>query len=664
MRHWRASPPLLVLVLCSATSASALSPPRPLSQYHKKYWQTEQNLPGNEVWAVDHAADGHLLVGTAAGLARFDGLRFTSPAIDASVDLAKESISALTRAADGSVWVATRDQGLYRCRDGSARRYDLDPKWGRVRWLLENPAGTLWASTDRALLQLVDDRFVAIPGVTGSRHWYSLAGDGRDTIWAVTAEGLSRVHNGKATRLVSNNDVGTVLSVARGAEGRVWAGTTQGLFRAPESRDRRPERVPGVSGLVVGILCESGGSVWVTTWGDGLYRVSGKSVEHWGAQDREGDLWIGMRTGGLGRWKETFIVPYDTPELTSGYLASAVTEDRRDGSLLLGTWRSGILRFRQERMERFPMLYNPLWISVRALAADARGSTWAAVGTGEIDEYDGARYHVHRLPGDMRASQPSAILADRKGRLWIGTEDKGVVWYRSGNPAGEEGTRILPEHRINVLLEDSGHQVWAGTNQGLYSALDHAPPILRAEIGRQYITSVSEDTQGRVWAGGHNGRIWIVLRDRVATLGPEQGIPPVTIFQVLDDGLGSYWISSPTGIIEVRRQEIESLLAGRNRHVNALVYRQEDGMRSIECHGLSQPAGLRDRQGHLWFPTVKGFVQVRPSDRRTLYTSRESACRGNPRSRWLRIPAILKSASARCDLGRRNNSASATGWRA
>ena len=80
---------MLGVLIWSATPDFALPPTRPLAEYYKKYWQTEQNLPGNEVWAMNYAPDGHLLVGTAAGLTRFDGLRFTTLGIDAPVDLAK-----------------------------------------------------------------------------------------------------------------------------------------------------------------------------------------------------------------------------------------------------------------------------------------------------------------------------------------------------------------------------------------------------------------------------------------------------------------------------------------------------------------------------------------------------------------------------------------------
>src|SRR5690606_41734709 len=40
-------------------------------------WGTEEGLPHSAVTALLQSRDGYLWVGTAAGLARFDGLRFT-----------------------------------------------------------------------------------------------------------------------------------------------------------------------------------------------------------------------------------------------------------------------------------------------------------------------------------------------------------------------------------------------------------------------------------------------------------------------------------------------------------------------------------------------------------------------------------------------------------
>src|SRR5690242_11397551 len=99
------------LWLWCAAHAMALTPARQLSEYHKKYWQTEQNLPGNEVRAIGYSPEGRFLVGTASGLASFDGNRFLSPPTDGAFDLSKEWVDTFISTRDGSLWVATHDHG-------------------------------------------------------------------------------------------------------------------------------------------------------------------------------------------------------------------------------------------------------------------------------------------------------------------------------------------------------------------------------------------------------------------------------------------------------------------------------------------------------------------------------------------------------------------------
>ena len=48
------------------------------TQYKIDVWQTEQGLPLNTVQAMYQSRTGYLWVGTAGGLARFDGIRFTT----------------------------------------------------------------------------------------------------------------------------------------------------------------------------------------------------------------------------------------------------------------------------------------------------------------------------------------------------------------------------------------------------------------------------------------------------------------------------------------------------------------------------------------------------------------------------------------------------------
>jgi hypothetical protein len=70
----RAVVPALLLL---AAPAAALDPAKAIGQYSRDGWTTVQGLPQASVLALAQTRDGHLWIGTTAGLARFDGHEFT-----------------------------------------------------------------------------------------------------------------------------------------------------------------------------------------------------------------------------------------------------------------------------------------------------------------------------------------------------------------------------------------------------------------------------------------------------------------------------------------------------------------------------------------------------------------------------------------------------------
>src|SRR5262245_51827209 len=113
--------PLTILVTCGIfANALALAAPR----YLVRTWQSEDGLPSNVVRAVAQAADGWLWVGTAEGLVRFDGQRFTGFHTAPGSLIARRSIRALFPAPNGDVWVTTSNHTLLR---GHGTRLDEVP---------------------------------------------------------------------------------------------------------------------------------------------------------------------------------------------------------------------------------------------------------------------------------------------------------------------------------------------------------------------------------------------------------------------------------------------------------------------------------------------------------------------------------------------------------
>ena len=134
--------------LCSAP-AFALDPARPLTQYGREVWRSEQGLPQNSVQALVQTRDGYLWLGTQEGLARFDGVRFVVFDKTNTPAIRHNSIQALLETRDGSLWIATFVGGLARLKDGQFTGYSTRDGLpdDQVLCLHEDKSGALWVGT-------------------------------------------------------------------------------------------------------------------------------------------------------------------------------------------------------------------------------------------------------------------------------------------------------------------------------------------------------------------------------------------------------------------------------------------------------------------------------------------------------------------------------------
>jgi signal transduction histidine kinase len=71
-------------------------------------------------------------------------------------------------------------------------------------------------------------------------------------------------------------------------------------------------------------------------------------------------------------------------------------------------------------------------------------------------------------------------------------------------------------------------------------------------------------------------------------------------------------MSCNRGIYRVSKRELNELAAGTRHTVLSAVYGTSDGMRSPEANGAHAPAGVKARDGTLWFPTQNGVVRIDP----------------------------------------------------
>jgi signal transduction histidine kinase/ligand-binding sensor domain-containing protein len=152
-------------------------------------------IPGDskaEVWAIAECPEG-LWVGTALGR-----LHLLANGEVETIDYGgeMEPIKAFAREPDGTFWVGTRGNGLYRRAGGRWERFDSHSGLlsNIIRCLYLDPAGRLWVGSDGGGLSL-------------------------------------RLHNGSFMSVTSHEGLpnSSVSQILLGPQGRLWVGTHKGL---------------------------------------------------------------------------------------------------------------------------------------------------------------------------------------------------------------------------------------------------------------------------------------------------------------------------------------------------------------------------------------------------------------------------------------------------
>ncbi len=445
-----------------------------------------------------------------------------------------------------------------------------------------------------------------------------------------TERGLSRVLDGAQVSVPTNNEFGKheVRAVLVDHSGAVWAGTNgAGLWRLNSQGLEQFTKRDGLSeDAISSILEDSAGTLWIGTADGGLNRfASGRfssSLEkgvYSGSvftilEDRAGTLWAGGN--GLVSFREGPFTPIGQREGLMSDVALSLFQDSK-GTIWIGS-DHGLSTVEGNK----PALYT----KTRGLPTDA---IFSIAEDGKGDMWVGTRHGIARINKDgirnysLKDGLPSEVVVctykDSKGNLWAGT--RGGLSEFDGNRFVTYTSRDgLPDKTVTAIKEGAAGDLWIGTAGGGLSHFTNGRFTTFQTAGgfpNNAIDSIAEDPDGTLWVATRGGGLNRFKNGKFTTYSRESGLPDEEILQVLDDGLGYLWITSNNGVFRANKADMNAFAAGKTNTVRWTQYGTAEGMRTHECNGGFQPAGLRARDGRLWFPTMKGVVVVDPAKIRT-----------------------------------------------
>ena len=588
---------MAAVLLAGCGAAVALEPTTPLGEYGRQSWGMENGLPQNSVHALVQTRDGFLWLGTEAGLVRFDGVSFLVLDQNSKPAIPSGDIRSLLGTPDGSLWVGTAE-GLSRRKDGSFTHFSAEEgaPIGTVTALRETPDGKVRVETTQQSAEW------------NGRGWLGLESAGTPRVGSLFEARLRNGWAAEATRravtVLRGGSREAVLSVGKelpgsriqallaDREGCLWIGTNGGIARWENGKIQRLPPTDALAGASVLSVME----------------------------DREGNLWVGTETDGLQVLRDARFHNIGTREGLSSDATTTVVEDSA-GTIWIGTNGGGLNVVR--RNVNVPGVSTTYAVRdvllsdvILSLAAGKNGELWVGTPDGlnrirgsAVDSFSS----VDGLPDDFIRS----LLVDADGSLWIGTRRGLAHWMFAG--AEPSARRYPTRHEIytqanglgsdlvGATARDSAGNLWIATLAGLsrlkagkitnYTTADG--------LSSNVVTALLPREAGKLVVGtqDHGWNLWDGAR--FTTLNTA-ALKNTSVHAILDDASNHLWFATAHGIARC-----DCTMTADCTHW--IEFGAADGLRSRETATNSHPSAWRSKDGHLWFATPRGLVEVDPA---------------------------------------------------
>jgi ligand-binding sensor domain-containing protein/anti-sigma regulatory factor (Ser/Thr protein kinase) len=349
----------------------------------------------------------------------------------------------------------------------------------------------------------------------------------------------------------------TVNAVAQTEDGYLWLATEAGLvrfsgrtFHTFNTESSQEFRTNSITALQAG----KGNRLWVGTR-NGLLLMHAGSFQRFAAGeairtlalDETQQLWVGTNRG-VFLWRDRQLQRIGTEQQTEGDRSVRALYARSTHQIVGSS--HGAFRMQSGRQQS---LHSALPSdSIRAILADRKGRVWiGAEANGLYLLHKGQLQRINAQSGGLSSSSVRALLEDRHGNIWVGTMGGGLnrVHEQSDGRLVVDamGTKQgLSSDHVRSLFEDREGSIWIGTEAGGLAQLREGQAVTWTTndgLRSNFIRAVRGDSLGRLWIGTEGAGLHRMEGGRL-TADSRSRLPDGFITALHEDKRGNLWIGT------------------------------------------------------------------------------------------------------------------------
>lgn len=595
-------------------------------------WDSESGLPEDSGTAMVQTEDGYLWFGTFNGLVRFDGISFEVLNPANTPELPSAGIVNLHLDHRGWLWISTYEGLVVRQKTGW-RTFRKPQGWAGdfARSFAERQNGDLLITTfDGHVLEFKDDQLKELPPPPGAaKQGYLAYADEAGRWWVLQNEFIGTWDGERWQRMFPAEQlVPDAVGGGRARDGGLWLLRNRTLTKYRNDKEISRIELPELPGGFWSLFEDSRTNVWICTYDKGMLQITPDGQMHrWNTtnglhangvrfvfEDNEGNRWVGTSGGGLVRIKDRRIQMWGTERGLPLGLNSVCAD--RDGGLWVGTYGNGLFRRSDDGFVRAELPDGPRFPAYfQSVLHDRANRTWLGAYKDGLFQVDNNASR-HFPATDTGGNNIIAMFEDSAGQIWVSGGGDGI-----GEFNGQEFRHFgidqgVGKHAVVCFAEDHDHRIWFTDRTGVFRLDDeHFAEVLDQEkksLGEVSCLVALDD--GSVWMGS-DGRGLVRWRaGSLAKVDGRAGFPDTTVYSILDDHEGCFWVASRLGILRIPRKDLNAVADGRKPSLNFQILDRSDGLITRSFPVDRQPSAARDTNGRLWFATGKGLALIEPKD--------------------------------------------------
>jgi len=382
------------------------------------------------------------------------------------------------------------------------------------------------------------DTYGVEQGLNSSKVYFILQ-DQNDYLWLGTEGGISKFDGTRFYNYSPEDSLADdgVYCIYEEPGGNIWFGHLNGglsFFNGEEFQEMKFDSIE-IIGDITSIQAAGDNSIWISTSGSGIYKLSGIDVseteievkQYKGSEGLSDQVFATSLTNGGNYYcltdvgvkiynpSEDIFENFNVPGLTQYWIKTCMFEDSR-GNMYFGTYNGGLYQYLKDQDTM--IIYDNLDIVknnfITSITEDREGNIWVGTFGGGITVLKEEGVSNYDVTNGLNDNEIKCIVEDKEGNIIVGTQTQGISIFKGSQFTTLDTDDGLENEDIWAIQQTEEGTFWLGTNEGI-SVYDPLRPtsdkftIFNRENSKipGKIRFIKEDKNDILWIGTDGGGV-------------------------------------------------------------------------------------------------------------------------------------------------------------